>query len=256
MREPEYCKKLLEIILGFPIRRIEYLQEEKALSPNVQSKGIRLDIYAEDDCDTVYNVEMQTRKQEDLGKRSRYYQAIIDLNLIDKGAAYDQLRNNLVIFICKFDLFGENRYIYTFENRCVENLQQRLGDGTKKIFVNTKGKHGSPNEEFVSLMKFFNGEDATDEYTRGLESAVCAAKSNEKWRTEYMHISMLEYQARKEGREEGREEGKTAEREESIRNLTEVCKSLGCGLEDTKRIVLEKYETDEKLIESFWNQLQ
>ena len=43
---------------------------------------------------------MQTTKYEELPKRSRYYQDIIDLNLIEKGEAYDILNTSYVIFIC------------------------------------------------------------------------------------------------------------------------------------------------------------
>lgn len=48
---------------------------------------------------------MQTTKYEELPKRSRYYQDIIDLNLIEKGEAYDILNTSYVIFICTFDFF-------------------------------------------------------------------------------------------------------------------------------------------------------
>lgn len=46
---------------------------------------------------------MQTTKYEELPKRSRYYQDIIDLNLIEKGEAYDILNTSYIIFICTFD---------------------------------------------------------------------------------------------------------------------------------------------------------
>lgn len=39
---------------------------------------------------------MQTTKYEELPKRSRYYQDIIDLNLIEKGEAYDIQTKNKV----------------------------------------------------------------------------------------------------------------------------------------------------------------
>lgn len=66
------------------------------------SKSIRLDIYVEDDKNTVFNLEMQTTNYEELPKRSRYYQDIIDLKLIEKGQSYDILKTSYVIFICTF----------------------------------------------------------------------------------------------------------------------------------------------------------
>ena len=54
-----------------------------------------LEIYVEDDKNTVFNLEMQTTNYEELPKRSRYYQDIIDLKLIEKGQSYDILKNSV-----------------------------------------------------------------------------------------------------------------------------------------------------------------
>ena len=42
---------------------------------------------------------MQTTLKKDLPKRSRYYQGMIDLNLIERGAKYRDLKSSFVIFI-------------------------------------------------------------------------------------------------------------------------------------------------------------
>ena len=63
-------------------------------------KGIRFDVYTEDEKNTVYDIEMQTTSQKDLPKRSRYYQGMVDLNLIERGAKFKQLKNSYIIFIC------------------------------------------------------------------------------------------------------------------------------------------------------------
>ena len=43
-----------------------------------------------------------------------------------------------MIFICKYDPFGRERYIYTFENCCKDELDLSLGDETIKVIANTK----------------------------------------------------------------------------------------------------------------------
>ena len=48
-------------------------------------------------------------------KRSRYYQGIIDLNMIEKGESYDILKESYVIFICTFDFFEKGRSVYEFD---------------------------------------------------------------------------------------------------------------------------------------------
>ena len=48
---------MLEKILQMKIRDIRYLEEEKTIKAAYESKGIRLDVYVEDDKNTVYNVD-------------------------------------------------------------------------------------------------------------------------------------------------------------------------------------------------------
>ena len=64
---------------------------------------------------TVFNLEMQTTTYKELPKRSRYYQGIIDLNMIEKGESYDILKESYVIFICTFDFFEKGRSVYEFD---------------------------------------------------------------------------------------------------------------------------------------------
>lgn len=83
-----------------------------------------------DEKEVVYDIEMQVSDTKELPKRSRYYQGMMDLKLIDKGQYYDELNQSYVIFICPFDVFGKGRYIYTFENICKEDNRISMGDGT------------------------------------------------------------------------------------------------------------------------------
>lgn len=112
MSEKELCKPLLENILNIKIRDIVYVDYEETIQMTAKSKGIRLDIYVEDDDNTVFNLEMQTTTYKELPKRSRYYQGIIDLNMIEKGESYDILKESYVIFICTFD-FLKKEEVFT-----------------------------------------------------------------------------------------------------------------------------------------------
>ena len=132
------CKELLEVILGKKIRKIVYHDWQKQIEMTAEGKGVRLDVYLEDG-HTVYDLEMQAARKKNLPKRSRYYQGMIDLNLIERGADYEELKESYVIFICTYDLFGKNACVYTFENRCCEVEGLCLEDGTMKVFLNAEG---------------------------------------------------------------------------------------------------------------------
>ena len=182
MRDPKYCKPFLETILNIKISRIEYPEDQKTINLSLDAKSIRLDVYVEDDFDTVYNIEMQNGHHKNLPKRTRYYQGMIDLNLLDKGMDYTQLKQSFVIFVCTFDPFHIGRHVYTFENRCVEDPNLPLNDGTQKIILNTKGIFDDVRPELKRLLNFIDGRQPEDSFTQDLSKAVESAKRDEKYR--------------------------------------------------------------------------
>lgn len=157
MLNERLAKHFLEVILGCRIHSVTYPKYEHYINVRYDAKSIRLDVILEDDNHTVYNLEMQTAKLIGLVKRSRYYQDLIDLDLLQKGATYDELNHSIVIFICTFDLFGKNQWIYRFCNVCQQLPELKLQDGTEKVFVNTMGELGDVDEEFKQVMQIFNG---------------------------------------------------------------------------------------------------
>ena len=57
---------------------------------------------------------MQTISNLPLGKRARYYQSNMDLDCLEKGADYTELKKCYVIFICTFDYFKKDAPVYFF----------------------------------------------------------------------------------------------------------------------------------------------
>ena len=86
MQNPELCKELLQRILpDLEIDHIEYPELQKSIKPDIDARSVRLDVYVKDEKEAVYDIEMQVSNTGELPKRSRYYQGMIDLQLIDKG---------------------------------------------------------------------------------------------------------------------------------------------------------------------------
>ena len=112
------------------------------------------------------------------------------MNILEKGDNYKNLKRSFVIFVCTFDLFGEGRHIYTFENRCIQNLELGLGDDTTKIILNTKGTMDDVTPEMKKLLDFIDGKEPEDDFTRELDEAVQSVRKNEKWRLDYMTLQM------------------------------------------------------------------
>lgn len=219
MKNPKYCKPFLETVLGVKINHIEYPSSQESIDLSLDAKSVRLDVYVEDGKGTVYNIEMQTANKYNLPKRMRYYQGIIDLNILEKGRDYRDLKKSYVIFVCTFDLFGKGRHVYTFENRCVQDLGLALGDDTVKIILNTKGTEEDVSQDMKELLDFIDGKGAgATGFTRELEEAVQSVRKNEKWRVDYMTLQMSYQEKFEEGYERGIEcgieQGIEQEREE------------------------------------------
>ena len=232
MRNPKFCKPFLERILGIKISHIEYPKSQETIDISADAKSVRLDIYVEDGKETVYNIEMQTTENRNLPKRTRYYQGMIDLNILEKGDNYKELKRSFVIFVCTFDLFGEGRHIYTFENRCIQNPELGLGDDTTKIILNTKGTMNDVTPEIKKLLNFIDGKEPEDDFTRELDEAVQSVRKNEKWRLDYMTLQM-NYQ-------EKYEQGIEHEKEKTARRLIELGRFSIEEIADVTELSVEK----------------
>lgn len=210
MQDKNICKPFLEEILGIKIDHIEYLEPQKTIDLKVDAKSVRLDIYV-DDGKTVYDCEMQTSFFKNIPKRSRCYQGFIDMDLIKKGVDYSKLKKSFVIFICTFDLFGRDGYIYTFENQCIEYPKLRLGDDAIKVFVNVNGNDDSYiSPEIKELLTYIRTskvpEKCMNPLINNMDEALRKARSNEEWRKDYMTLEMMRNDYMDKGREEGRRE--------------------------------------------------
>lgn len=216
MEDEELCQQVLETLIGVNIGAIEYPERQKDIHILAEGKNVRLDVYAQDDKEIVYDAEMQRElggrnRKEELPKRSRYYQGMIDLNLLAKGVSYQELKECYVIFICTFDPFGEGLYQYTFRNVCQENSAIELKDQTVKVFFNTKGTVGNVSKGVKNFLRYLETAIPNDELTEKLDTRVKEIRVSEKWRREYMKSLLYEMEVRewalREGWEVGRKEG-------------------------------------------------
>ncbi len=128
MMQGDNCKHFLEMVLGIEIARIE-LSYEKNIIYNPECKGVRFDVYAEDENNTRYDVEMQVIKK-DLRKRSRYYHSQMDMELLASGHDYEELPKEMELFL-KFvreDSAGTDR---KFEGSFTKQVQETINDVKK-----------------------------------------------------------------------------------------------------------------------------
>ena len=208
MSNKELCKHLLEIILQKKIRDIRYTELQKTIDLQYDAKSIRLDVYVEDDLDSVYNIEIQTTDEKNLPKRSRFYQGMIYLNILNKGESYNKLKKSFVIFICNYDPFGKGRCFYRFENICVDDPSLKLDDDSVKIMINPYGNDiDQYGEGFTALMDFLKNGQISDTYTESLKEEITEVKVSEEWRRRYMKLLIRDQENIELGKEVGKELG-------------------------------------------------
>ena len=269
----ENCIAFLEMVLGFPIEKV-VVSKERSMIYHPEYRGVRLDIYARDEKHTHYNVEMQTRRQADLGKRSRYYHSQIDVECLEKGLPYEELPNTFVIFICDFDPFGCGLYYYSFQNECQEDTRAKLCDGNKTIFLSTKGKNKEQMpQSLVKFLKFVEAdlaeseEDFDDELVRQFQTSIRKIKTSREMGERYMLFEELLKEERQEGLAQGRQENAREYILEVLADKGEVPAALKEALcevdseEELKRLFklaakVESTEAFQKIVEETVNKLK
>ena len=212
MEDPENMRTVLEIILGKEVvlKYLPQAEKEKRTSPYY--RFVKLDVWAQDMQDAVYDTEVQGEDTGNLPKRSRYYQSMIDSKLMEPGEIdFNKLNQVFIIVIAPFDLFGQKRYKYTFKMSCEEVPGLQLEDGAVRIFLNTRGEN--PEEvspELVELLRYIEhtdketGQNCKSERVRQMHKRIEVIKSSEEVSVRYMQ----EWEERELERKEAREEGK------------------------------------------------
>ena len=199
MMDPQNCQELLELILNIPISYVK-VDTERSLVYDPRYRGIRMDVYVQDENNTRFDVEMQVRT-DCIEKRSRYYRS---------GTEYELLPDSYVIFICDFDPVGAGKYVYTEEKRYQEAPEYPVQDGHHTIFLNTRGKNReevpAPLVRFLEFVKADSGEsekDFGDGFVRRLQESVRQVRASREMGERYMWLELALRDERIAGKAEG-----------------------------------------------------
>ncbi|MBR6198932.1 MAG: Rpn family recombination-promoting nuclease/putative transposase [Spirochaetales bacterium] len=206
MKDKVLCKELIERLLGIEIEKIKKPKNQKVVDVGIKPKSVRFDVYVKNS-DKVFDIEMQTTIDKSLAKRARYYQSIIDVDMIEKGSSYKDLREVYILFICTDDLFNKDLPVYTFPRICEEDKDLKLDDGTHILFFNAAAYLKEKDEKIRDILEYINTGKPQSEFTEKMQSLVDNAKNNTKWRHKYMTLEMKYRDYLEQGLEKGREQG-------------------------------------------------
>ena len=256
MKVKEAYEDVLSIILDESDLKLKEVKVEQVVLNKSGKRAIRLDAWALDIRDRQFDMEMQNNTQgDDIRKRSRFYQGMIDTPLLKSGkeTRYKHLPSTTIIFITQEDIFGKDLAMYTFSERCEEVPELSLEDGTSKIFLNMTSKNGRP--ELISLLQYMkhttlDNENITvkDKRILDLDKIVGEVKQSEEWEAVEMNIFELgvargEELGEKRGEERGIEKGIAQNLVKNIGsamknfgiNLQQACEALGSSVEEYEK---------------------
>ena len=185
MQDDEICIGVLERLLKIEIDHIERQELQKEIKPYYQTKYIKLDVYVKND-DKIYDIEIQNEDMDELPKRVRYYQSMIDSNELLKGMEYRLLPESIIIFICTGDPFGKGFAQYTFKNVCLEEKELVLKDESTKYFFNSDAADKATDIEIRAFLDYIKNKRPTDSFTNTIDLAVNKVKKDESLRGIYM----------------------------------------------------------------------
>ena len=86
VEDPEVYNDMVEIVLENEVVLMKTSETEKELRISPELRQVRLDVIGTDEAGNIYQMEMQKRNTYNLPKRSRYYQAQIDVSLLEPGS--------------------------------------------------------------------------------------------------------------------------------------------------------------------------
>ena len=264
MEDSENMKTVLDIILGqdIPLRSAPHSEKEMRTLPD--NRQVRLDVYAWDDDDTVYDTEAQKEDTKNLPKRSRFYQAVLDSNLLPPGSVdFNKLNRAFIILIMPFDPFGKGFYKYTFRMKCEECPDLDLQDDVTRIFLNCHGTHPEMvSPELIELLHYMEKStnevagSCTSQKIKLLHQKVCQIRSNKKMEAKFMRAweerEIERQKAFAEGEEAGIETGKTQGKNDLLKS--QVKKKL--EKKYSKEQIADMLEEDVATNEAIINELQ
>ncbi|MBQ6843436.1 MAG: hypothetical protein IJO60_02245 [Agathobacter sp.] len=252
----EFSRTLVNGLLQRNVGNIQVGIQKVIFPDTPNQRGIRLDIEVNEyeildeeiHINNIYDIEPNKRKDVNLPKHNRFYQAKIDSRNLKSGEEdFENLPNLFVIMITNYDPFGYDYMMYTIHNQCKEIPELEYEDGLMFLYFNTTGTKGG-NSSIKSLLNFIQKskiENVTDEVTKKLHDCISKVKVSPELRMEYMKWDAMIYYERRDAKNEGKIEGK-------IESILELIEEFGTLSDEIKEKILA--ETDLEQIKT-WHKL-
>ena len=156
-KDEKATQYVLRILTGKHDLQIQQNLTEYRIS-RIDTRDAVLDVIAVDQEGVFYHIEIQLANSDDHIKRVRFYSAMVDSELLDKGTKYSDLPNTYIFYISMKDFMGLG--VPIAEVKSTIGSEDRIYDDGKHIYyVNADADDHS---EVAKLMKYFMLADPND----------------------------------------------------------------------------------------------
>ena len=261
-KNPRAYRCMLSVFLEEPDIELAEVKVEQVILNKVGKRAIRLDAWAKSTDNRRFNMEMQNdTKGDDVRKRSRFYQGMLDTPILKSGkeTKYKHLPSTVIIFITQEDIFGKDLAKYTFTEQCEEIAGLHLEDGTTKIFLNMSSKNGTP--ELVSMLQYMKRTDIKnpeiqvyDARILELDEIVTEVKSSEEWEAVQMNILEVGIERGTQigierGLQQGLQQGLQKGLQQKLTELVDKKMKKGLSVAEIADMLEECEETIQKIVD-------
>ncbi|UXI83670.1 Rpn family recombination-promoting nuclease/putative transposase (plasmid) [Ligilactobacillus salivarius] len=240
--------ELLQIILPkLKIEKIIDIIPEDREKENIVYRGVRFDVYAKDENNRMYDIEMQVVNHHDLGKRIAYYQNKLSSKALKPSQKFFEKNDTYVIFVCDFDYFHLGLPIYHTTMRLKEDLNRIVDTGEYSVILNSRAKDfSSVSPEVKAFLEYVRENKVSNEFTKDLDREVKKVKSSTETRDSFMtweeKLAEERYYAGKK------------ERKELIVNAIKNQEKLGSSRQDIINSVADFLSIDKEEVAKYYDE--
>ncbi|KRN44288.1 Rpn family recombination-promoting nuclease/putative transposase [Limosilactobacillus ingluviei] len=255
MTNPELCAELLRRALPeLTIKWVKDADPQHTIQATPTAKGIRIDVYARDDQERTYTVEMQMVNEHNLPFRMREYQKLMDQEILNSGDDYDKLANypTYVIFFCNFDYYHRGLARYQFEFREKWHPEIAAGDLRTLVVFNTKAKDYQHAAEIRPFFDMIRGTvDTKDKFVAAVDAEVQAIRADKQREARFVKEQIeLRRQLRK-----SREEGQIQERNKNTLGLIKALEKRGMTTPEIVAMIADAQSISQAEAQKYYDQL-
>ena len=221
----KFCQEFLRVILQDNELVVIENDIQKYL-PSAFSKNMVLDMLCRLGSGSIVNVEIQLENEKGHARRIFSYASKIKSYLSEKGKKYKDLKDIIVIYLTKKDIFKKGSTIYEVEMNIVSDQKEKIGKwdaGLKVYYVNAKGLTNKNINEYLKLL--------TDKTTINKKYKETSAIKKELFElggaTMSKEMQKILSDERAEGREEGTLKAIVNMFKKGIIKITDAAKELG-----------------------------